>query len=201
MNDNDTITINSSALSADDLYGSTGAMGANVSGSDIWGYGNLTSLTPANISPLTTQQISSLSATLGNVSNVTGGLTVNGTITGASPYYYGNLSNVGQSGQVLTTNGTGNYGWNYANVTLNPNTYLNGHSLKVAGNADFDGDVTVKGKSLMQTLEKIEQKLAIFKQNPELEEKWDELRELAEKYKALEKDIIEKEKMWDILKK
>jgi len=200
MNDNDTITI-TSALSADDLYGSTGAMGATVSVTDHWGYGNLTSLTPASIPPLTTQSIASLSTTLGNVSNVTGGLTASTTVTGASPYYYGNLSNVGQSGQVLTTNGTGNYGWNYANVTLNPNTYLNGHSLKVAGNADFDGDVTVKGKSLMQTLEKIEQKLAIFKQNPELEEKWDELRELAEKYKALEKDIIEKEKMWDILKK
>jgi len=200
MNDNDTITI-TSALSADDLYGSTGAMGATVSVTDHWGYANLTSLTPASIPPLTTQSIASLSTTLGNVSNVTGGLTASTTVTGASPYYYGNLSNVGQSGQVLTTNGTGNYGWNYANVTLNPNTYLNGHSLKVAGNADFDGDVTVKGKSVMQTLEKIEQKLAIFKQNPELEEKWDELRELAEKYKALEKDIIEKEKMWDILKK
>jgi len=166
-------------------------------------FGNLTSLTPASIPPLTTQQISSLSATLGNVSNVTSGLSVNGNITGASPYYYGNLANVGAAGQVLTTttNGTGNYGWNYANVTLNPNTYLNGHSLKVQGDADFDGDVTIKGKSLMQTLEKIEQKLAIFKQNPELEEKWDELRELADKYKALEKEIIEKEKMWDILKK
>jgi hypothetical protein len=162
-------------------------------------------ISSSNLSPLSTSLSSSI--TLGSLTGAVGASAqtiYNGynsiTTANTGPYTYGNVIG-GGSGQVLTTNGTGNYGWNYANVTLNPNTYLNGHSLKVAGDADFEGDVTIKGKSLMQTLEKIEQKLAIFKQNPELEEKWDELRELADKYKALEKEIIEKEKMWDILKK
>lgn len=74
-------------------------------------------------------------------------------------------------------------------------------SLQVKGDAEFDGDVKIKGKSLVDTLEKIEEKLAIFKPNEKLEEKWEELRELRNRYIELEKEIIEKEKMWDILKK
>jgi len=74
-------------------------------------------------------------------------------------------------------------------------------SLQVKGDAEFDGDIKIKGKSLVDTLEKIEEKLAIFKPNEKLEEKWEELRELRNRYIELEKEIIEKEKMWDILKK
>ena len=75
------------------------------------------------------------------------------------------------------------------------------NTLQVKGDAEFEGDVKIKGKSLADTLEKIEEKLAIFKPNEKLEEKWEELRELRNRYIELEKEIIEKEKMWDILKK
>lgn len=78
---------------------------------------------------------------------------------------------------------------------------LTNNQLSVRGDAEFDGEITIKGKKLSETLSNIEDKLAIYKPNVELEEKWEELRELSRKYKALEKEIIEKEKMWGILKK
>jgi hypothetical protein len=75
------------------------------------------------------------------------------------------------------------------------------NTLDVKGDANFEGDVKIKGKSLVDSLEKIEEKLAILRPNEQLEEKWEELRNLRKQYIELEKEIIEKEKMWDILKK
>ena len=107
------------------------------------------------------------------------------------------IANTGTAGQVYTTNGT-SPGW--GNITL-AEPALNGATLKVNGNADFEGEVTIKGKSLSEMLEKIEERLAILHPNPELEDKWDELKELSKRYKELEQEIIEKEKVWAILKK
>lgn len=66
---------------------------------------------------------------------------------------------------------------------------------------EFQGDVKIKGKSLLDTLELIEDRLAILHPNPELEEKWENLRGLRKMYMDLEKEIIEQEKMWAVLKK
>lgn len=85
-------------------------------------------------------------------------------------------------------------------ITISDWTTAN-HSLEVKGDANFEGDIKIKGKSLLESLEKIEEKLAILKPNEKLEEKWDQLRELRKQYMELEKEIIEKEKVWDILKK
>lgn len=73
--------------------------------------------------------------------------------------------------------------------------------LHVQGDAEFTGDIKIKGKSLNKSLEMIEEKLAILHPNKELEDKWNELRELRNKYIQLEQEIIEKEKVWDILQK
>jgi hypothetical protein len=81
------------------------------------------------------------------------------------------------------------------------NVIPNQNALTVKGDADFEGEVTLKGKSLSDMFEKIEERLAILHPNPELEDKWDELKELGKRYRELEAQIIEKEKMWDILKK
>ncbi len=125
------------------------------------------------------------------------------TVTGPSttqPY-------TSASGQVLTTNGTGGLYWGNLNgtttswntISADPN--LQGSTLKVKGDADFDGEVTIKGKSLTDMFEKIEERLAILHPNPELEEKWDNLRALRNAYTELEAEIKEKEAMWKILKK
>jgi len=109
--------------------------------------------------------------------------------------YWGNLN--GTSGQVLTTTGLGASTW--ATVSANPD--LHGNTLSVKGNAEFDGDIKIKGKSLGDSLERIEERLAILRPNDELEEKWENLRALRNAYKELEAEIIEKEAMWSILKK
>jgi len=54
---------------------------------------------------------------------------------------------------------------------------------------------------VIDSLERIEQRLAILERNVELEKRWIELRELGERYTALEKEILEKEQIWDELKK
>lgn len=80
-------------------------------------------------------------------------------------------------------------------ANLTPNT------LQVKGDAEFEGDLKIKGKSLKDSLDKIEERLAILHPNEELEEKWENLRGLRKMYMELEAEIIEKEKMWSILKK
>jgi len=144
---------------------------------------------------------------------ISGGTIDTITLTGSSPspvYTISSTNNINNSGlywglngtsaspgQVLTSNGT-NTSW--ANISL-ADPDIKGSTLKVNGDADFDGEVTIKGKSLTDMLDKIEERLAILHPNPELEDKWDELKELGKRYKELEQEIIEKEKVWAILKR
>lgn len=102
------------------------------------------------------------------------------------------------------TTGTGTgIDWGVGNgmYTIQSDPNLNGARLHVQGDADIDGDLKIKGKSINNSLERIEERLAILRPNEELEKKWDNLRELRKQYMELEQEIIEKEKMWDILKK
>ena len=93
------------------------------------------------------------------------------------------------------------WGLNGTSNTIIADPSLKGNSLSVKGNADFEGEVTIKGKSLTTTLDKIEERLAILHPNPELEDRWKELQSLREAYVELEREIIEKERVWAILKK
>jgi len=74
-------------------------------------------------------------------------------------------------------------------------------SIRVSGDAEFDGDVKIKGKSLSELIERIEARLGVIHPNNELEERWEELRQLSVRYKELEAEIKEKEQMWAILKR
>ena len=74
-------------------------------------------------------------------------------------------------------------------------------SIRVSGDAEFDGDVKIKGKSLSELIERIETRLGVIHPNNELEERWEELRQLSVRYKELEAEIKEKEQMWAILKR
>ena len=103
------------------------------------------------------------------------------------------ISNNISSGLYWGLNGTSN--------TIIADPSLKGNSLSVKGNADFEGEVTIKGKSLTDMFEKIEERLAILHPNPELEDRWKELQSLREAYVELEREIIEKERVWAILKK
>jgi len=108
------------------------------------------------------------------------------------------------TGTVTIPNNTSNglyWGLNGTSNTIIADPSLKGNSLSVKGDADFEGNVTIKGKSLSEMLNKIEERLAILHPNPELEEKWDNLRALRNAYTELEAEIKEKEAMWKILKK
>lgn len=74
-------------------------------------------------------------------------------------------------------------------------------SIKVVGDAEFEGEVKIKGVKLDERLNAIEDRLAILRPNYDLEGKWEELKELGERYRQLEKEILEKEAMWKILGK
>ena len=135
--------------------------------------------------------------TMNTVTTVTGPTptvyTTNNTGGTGSGLYWGMNGTSAVPAQVLTSNGTGS-SW----ITQDPN--LKGASIQVKGNAEFDGDVTIKGKNLNDTLERIEERLAILRPNEELETKWEKLRGLRKAYMELEQEIIEKERVWKILK-
>ena len=126
--------------------------------------------------------------------------TINNTMNGnyiGDPLTVGTIS---APGQIYTATGTGGFDW--ANIsTITSSTDIKGTTLKVKGDAEFDGDVTIKGKNLTDSLERIEERLAILRPNEELESKWENLRGLRKAYMELEAEIIEKEKVWAILKK
>lgn len=69
------------------------------------------------------------------------------------------------------------------------------------GNVVITGELTVGGKNIGKLLDTIEQRLAILHPNAELEDRWEELKELADRYRELEKNILEKERIWSTLKK
>ena len=107
------------------------------------------------------------------------------------------------TGTVTIPNNTSNgiyWGLNGTSNVISTDPSLKGNSLSVKGNADFEGEVTIKGKNLSEMLEKIDERLAILHPNPKLEDKWDELKELGKRYRELEQELIEKEKVWAILK-
>ncbi len=61
-------------------------------------------------------------------------------------------------------------------------------------------DIVIGGRSLMKTLDTITERLAILEPNKKLESEWEELKQLGERYRAMEQDLLEKAKIWDILK-
>jgi len=150
-----------------------------------------------------------ISSALGNAT------TLSTSLSGG--YALGSLGTVTASGTVgatLSTSNTGSLLWNnptytataspYANATHNWTTYTQPQVLKVNGDAEFDGDVKIKGVSighLNDRLDAIEERLGILRPNNDLEGKWEKLKALGDEYRRLEKEILEKENMWDILKK
>jgi hypothetical protein len=99
---------------------------------------------------------------------------------------------IGGAGQVFTTTGAGT-GW----TTTTPyiTTSGNGSSLSVKGDADFEGDVKIKGHSIVKLLEKMEDRLAILMDpDPEKLKKFQALKKAYDNYKLMEKLCIEDKK-------
>ena len=125
------------------------------------------------------------------------------------------------SGGTLTTTSGGSLMWNNPNATVTAtaspytvstglnssnwlgNIHVGDHQagLRVNGDATFEGDITFKGVSMSDRLDAIEERLGILRPNNDLEGKWEKLKALGDEYRKLEQEILEGEKVWDILKR
>jgi hypothetical protein len=64
-----------------------------------------------------------------------------------------------------------------------------------------EADIEINGKSLIDMLETIEQRLNILRPNKTLESEWAELKTLGDAYRKLEADVKAKMKTWDAISK
>lgn len=74
----------------------------------------------------------------------------------------------------------------YGAAWLNTTGTNNGGSIQVKGNAEFEGKVMINGQDLAETLQTIQDRLAILVPNPKLLDKYEALKQAYEHYKTLE---------------
>jgi hypothetical protein len=120
------------------------------------------------------------------------------TISNGGTFTSGNIN---LSNSVWTTNTTigatgSNYqfqDWSIRDSNVTPSGQLN-----LTGD---NADIVINGQSLNATLTAIQERMGMLVPNAEMEAEWDELRELAERYRELEKLCKEKSTVWNKLKK
>jgi hypothetical protein len=105
------------------------------------------------------------------------------TITDGSSYFTNNITSWSQD-------------YSFNNVTSS-NVHISGDGITMEPQAD----IKIGDRSLKEFMDSVEQRLGILRPNPELEDKWENLKGLRKAYMDLEAEILEKEKMWNILKK
>jgi hypothetical protein len=98
-------------------------------------------------------------------------------------------------GGISSNYGSFNYNTNYTfSEPPKVNIDADGVSIKDGG------DLKIGDRSMKDFMDKVEDQLAILRPAPELEEKWDKLKELRRQYEECKQDILEKEKIMKILK-
>jgi hypothetical protein len=88
------------------------------------------------------------------------------------------VSSTPSSGSWLTSNGSGS--------TVYTSSNLNGSNLKVSGDAEVDGDIKIKGKSLGEFMDTLERRLAILTPDPDKLAHFEALKKAYNHYKVLE---------------
>ena len=101
---------------------------------------------------------------------------IGGYYSTASMNYYGNItiSNGGSSASPWSSG--------YSNITPSGSQ----SSLHVTGDAEFESDITIKGVSIVKTLNEINKRLAILVPDPEKLEHFEALKKAYDHYKTLE---------------
>ena len=118
------------------------------------------------------------------------------TVTGGGLGYPSNhvyLVGGGGGGGTLGTTSISASNWTTNTLTVPP-----------SGRMELQGaqaDIVMNGVSLNDTLKLIQDRLCMLRPNRELEQEWDQLRDLGEQYRELEKQLIEKQRAWDLLRK
>jgi len=130
--------------------------------------------------------------------SITGAQGSNTSISGSSSPW--NIS----AGPYISSIDTSNVMWSATpNTVWTTNTSDWSIGTKQSATLELKGDnadIKVNGRSLMDAIDALEQRLNILVPNPELEAEWDELRVLGERYRELEKKCQEKGDMWAKLK-
>ena len=119
-------------------------------------------------------------------------------ISMASDTHWTNYTN-----DTYTIGANSSYPWAIGSVTGATYTSTNLTDLTPAGKISIKGenaDLDINGASLKDFMTRVEQRLAILTPDPRLEEEWEELRVLGDRYRELEKEINAKMKTFDILK-
>lgn len=119
-------------------------------------------------------------------------------------YDFGSIdSNVAWPTISVTGSGTGPLYTNVAppTITIDDTVRSNGWgqpngTLKLTGN---DADIDINGVSLMETIRGIQDRLNILCPDPEMEQEWDELREIRAQYEAKLQECREKSRAWRAL--
>jgi hypothetical protein len=118
--------------------------------------------------------------------------------TGIGGYTIGGLNGATGSNTIWTTNTTA-----AGSFTIGPNYSAVGTQLDQNGRMSLRGenaDLDINGKSMLQWMQKVEERLNILTPNSDLEKDWDDLRKLGERYRKLEKKCKQKAEMWTKLK-
>lgn len=117
------------------------------------------------------------------------------TMISTQPYSYSTTSSVGIDSITIDTSAWSNtYSITTANSTPNVSIDNAGITMLPAS------DLRIGDRSLKDFMDRVEERLNILRPNPKLEDKWNELADLGKRYRELEAEILEKEKMWNILK-
>ena len=98
------------------------------------------------------------------------------------------------------TGGGGTSGPIYTTGSTWTNSVGSGKVL-IAGDCEFQGNIFWHGRDLREWLASIETRLGMLQPNPKLEAEWSELAELRMRYVELERKLLEKQQVFDILKK
>lgn len=91
----------------------------------------------------------------------------------------------------------------YSVTTISNSNNYNG-ALKVHGDGldlEENSDIKIGNTSLKEFMQTVSTRLAMLTPNPAMEKEWEELKALGDAYRALEKECIDKSKVWNILKK
>ena len=100
---------------------------------------------------------------------------------------------------VLSSTGS-SFAWSqdYSLSTITKsNVHITGDGITMEPAAD----IKIGDRSLKEFMNTVDEHLAILRPALELEEKWDQLKNLRQQYETLKADILEKEKIMTILKK
>ena len=124
-----------------------------------------------------------------------GSITLPSTFT-TTPIGSTTNTTVPNGGYTITSGAGTGHNWITGTTNTNATVNINADGMQIKEG----GDIKIGGKSLSDAIDKIEERLGILNPNPELEERWDKLKELRKQYIEMERDLLEKEKIMKILK-